>query len=136
MFLLVRAVRVRLGGALAGRASSSARCRGPTSRLTDRGIVLLRCCILLLYQALGSWAHDFEFISLTWVELMGFEPLTSCMPWEMRKFNCRQMPATGDQCQPNRASHADDNGQMTVKTILNSDGSHRLRPVDSPGTSS
>ena len=65
MFLLVRAVRVRLGGALAGRASSSARCRGPTSRLTDRGIVLLRCCILLLYQARELWAQDFEFISLT-----------------------------------------------------------------------
>jgi hypothetical protein len=58
------------------------------------------------------------------VELRGFEPLTSCMPWEMRKFNCRQMPAAGDQCQSNRASHADDHGQMTVKTILNSDGSH------------
>jgi hypothetical protein len=31
----------------------------------DRHIVLLRC-ILLLYEALGLWAQDFEFISLTW----------------------------------------------------------------------
>jgi len=26
--------------------------------------VLLRCCILLLYQARERWAQDFEFISL------------------------------------------------------------------------
>ena len=24
---------------------------------------------------------------LTWVELSGLEPLTSCMPWEMLTFN-------------------------------------------------
>jgi hypothetical protein len=35
---------------------------------------------LLLYQALELRAQDFEFISLTWVELRGFEPRTSCMP--------------------------------------------------------
>jgi len=63
----------------AGHASNSARCRSH-SRLVDRYIVLLRCCILLLYQAPELWAQDFEFISLTWVELRGFEPLTSCMP--------------------------------------------------------
>src|SRR2546429_9311882 len=63
----------------AGHASNSARCRSH-SRLVDRYIVLLRCCILLLYQAPELWAQDFEFISLTWVELRGFEPRTSCMP--------------------------------------------------------
>jgi hypothetical protein len=46
----------------------------------DRYIVLLRCCILLLYRAGELWAQDFEFSFLTWVELRGFEPLTSCMP--------------------------------------------------------
>ena len=35
---------------------------------------------LLLYQAREVWAQDFEFICLAWVELRGFEPLTSCMP--------------------------------------------------------
>jgi hypothetical protein len=54
---------------------------GARSRLSERGIVLLRCCILPLYQALELWAQDFESISLTWVELKGFEPLTSCMPF-------------------------------------------------------
>ncbi len=53
---------------------------GARSRLADRHIVLLRCCILLLYQARELWAQDFEFICLNWVELRGFEPLTSCMP--------------------------------------------------------
>jgi hypothetical protein len=73
------------------------------------------------------------------VELRGFEPLTSCMPWEMPKFNCRQMPAIGGLCQSNRAGHSDDKSQMTVKTILNSDGSHPgYAPwmVDGPPTSS
>ena len=41
---------------------------------------MLRCCILLLYQDLELRAQDFEFICLTWVELRGFEPLTSCIP--------------------------------------------------------
>jgi hypothetical protein len=36
--------------------------------------------ILLLYKAGELWAQVFEFICLTWVELRGFEPLTSCMP--------------------------------------------------------
>ena len=35
----------------------------------------------LLYQAREAWAQDFEFIYLTWVELRGFEPLTSFMPF-------------------------------------------------------
>jgi hypothetical protein len=48
--------------------------------MSHRDIVLLRCCILLLYQARQLWAQDFEFIYLNWVELRGFEPLTSCMP--------------------------------------------------------
>src|SRR5258708_33882020 len=75
--------------------------------------------------------------SMTWVELRGLEPLASCMPWEMRQFNCRQVPATSDQCRSNRAGHAEDNGQMTVKTILNSDGSHwGCAPVDGPATGS
>jgi hypothetical protein len=53
---------------------------GARSRLVDRHIVLLRCCILLLYKASELRAQGFEFISLTWVELRGFEPRTSCMP--------------------------------------------------------
>jgi hypothetical protein len=51
--------------ASAGHASNSARCRSH-SRLVDSYIVLLRCCILLLYQARERWAQDFEFICLTW----------------------------------------------------------------------
>ena len=51
--------------ASAGHASNSARCRSH-SRLVDSCIVLLRCCILLLYQARERWAQDFEFICLTW----------------------------------------------------------------------
>ena len=60
-------------------ASSPARRRSQL-RPVDRHNVLLRCCILVLYNALELWAQDFEFISLTWVELRGFEPRTSCMP--------------------------------------------------------
>ena len=52
----------------------------PDPRPTERDIALLRCCILLLYQARKLQAQDFEFMYLTWVELRGFEPLTSCMP--------------------------------------------------------
>ena len=52
------------------------------------------------------------------VELWGFEPQTSCMPWEMRKFNCRQMPARDGKCHSSRTGHAQNDGQMTVKTIL------------------
>jgi hypothetical protein len=51
--------------ASAGHAGNSARCRSH-SRLVDSCIVLLRCCILLLYQARERWAQDFEFIRLTW----------------------------------------------------------------------
>ena len=47
-------------------------------------MVLLRCCILLLYQAPELRTQDFEFICLTWVELRGFEPRTSCMPCKSR----------------------------------------------------
>ena len=65
--------------ASAGRAAAQPGA-GASPRLVDRHIVLLRCCILLLYQGLELRAQDFEFISLTWVELRGFEPLTSCMP--------------------------------------------------------
>ena len=53
---------------------------GARYRMSHRDIVLLRCCILLLYQSRELWAQDFEFICLTWVELRGFEPLASCMP--------------------------------------------------------
>ena len=56
---------------------------------------------------------------------MGFEPQTSCMPWKMRKFNCRQMPARDGSCHSSRIGHAKNDGQMTVKTILKSDRSHR-----------
>jgi hypothetical protein len=65
--------------ASAGHASSSARVPGQIPAI-GRALVLLRCCILLLYGAHEIWALDFEFIYLTWVELRGFEPLTSCMP--------------------------------------------------------
>ena len=60
---------------------------GASSRLLDRLIALLRCCILLLYQGHELRAQDFEFISLNWVELRGFEPLTSCMPWGTLTFS-------------------------------------------------
>src|SRR6516165_5792516 len=53
---------------------------GARSWRVDRDTVLLCCCIFLLYQACELWAQDFEFICLNWVELRGFEPLTSCMP--------------------------------------------------------
>jgi hypothetical protein len=52
------------------------------------------------------------------VELRGFEPRTSCMPWEMRKFNCRPMPARYGPYRSSRTGHAWNDGQMTVKTIL------------------
>jgi hypothetical protein len=67
------------GAASTGHTSSLARRRSQIPA-ADRAIVLLRCCILLLYQALELLARDFEFTCLTWVELRGFEPLTSCMP--------------------------------------------------------
>jgi len=35
---------------------------GARSRPTERDIALLRCCILLLYQARELWDQDFEFI--------------------------------------------------------------------------
>ena len=75
-----QALRVRLGVSLQQVMPAAPPGAGARSRLVDRYIVLLRCCILLLYEALGLWAQDFEFVSLTWVELRGFEPLTSCMP--------------------------------------------------------
>jgi hypothetical protein len=79
-FFLVRALRDRLGLRLQQAMPAGPPGAGASPRLADRYIVLLRCCILLLYQALRLWAQDFEFICLTWVELRGFEPLTSCMP--------------------------------------------------------
>jgi hypothetical protein len=79
-FFLVRALRVRLGGRPQQVTPAAPPGAGASSRLLDRLIVLLRCCILLLYQGLELQAQDFEFISLNWVELRGFEPLTSCMP--------------------------------------------------------
>jgi len=48
--------------------------------MSHRDIMLLRCCILLLYQTGDLWAQSFEFIYLTWVELRGFEPLTEVVP--------------------------------------------------------
>jgi hypothetical protein len=79
-FFLVRTLRVRLGVRFQRAVPPAPPGAGARSRLAKRDIVLLRCCILLLYKALGLWAQDFEFICLTWVELRGFEPLTSCMP--------------------------------------------------------
>jgi hypothetical protein len=72
--------------ASAGHASNSARRRSPMPAAGE-AIVLLRCCILLLYQSRELWAQDFEFICLSWVELRGFEPLTSCMPWGTLTFS-------------------------------------------------
>jgi len=73
----------RCGSVLAvgvSRSCQQLRRRGGQILAVDRYIMLLRCCILLLYQARELWAQDFEFIFLNWVELRGFEPLTSCMP--------------------------------------------------------
>jgi len=80
-FFLVRALRTRLGVRLQRVVPAAPPSAGASSRLGDRHMVLRRCCILLLYQALELWAQDFEFASLVWVELRGFEPLTSCMPF-------------------------------------------------------
>ena len=77
---LVRALRIRLSARLQQVMPATPPCAGAGSWLAERDIVPLRCCILLLYKARELWAQDFEFISLTWVELRGFEPLTSCMP--------------------------------------------------------
>jgi hypothetical protein len=79
-FFLVRVLRVRLGVRLQLAMPTTPPGAGASSRLVDRHIVLLRCCILLLYQGLELRAQDFEFICLTWVELRGFERRTSCMP--------------------------------------------------------
>ena len=49
-FFLVRTLRVRLGAAPAGYASSFALRRSQIPA-AGRAIALLRCCILLLYQA-------------------------------------------------------------------------------------
>jgi hypothetical protein len=38
------------------------------------------CGTLLLYQTLELRGSGFRIMSLTWVELWGFEPQTSCMP--------------------------------------------------------
>jgi hypothetical protein len=65
--------------ASAGHASSFARRRSQIPA-GGRAIVPPRCCILLLYQARELCVQDFEFTYLSWVELRGFEPLTSCMP--------------------------------------------------------
>ena len=52
-------------------------CQIPAGGEDHRAAALL---YLLLYQARELWAQDFEFIRSNWVELRGFEPLTSCMP--------------------------------------------------------
>ena len=44
----------------------------------------VRCCTLLLYEVLEPSDQDFDFASMTWVELWGFEPQTSCMPYKLR----------------------------------------------------
>ena len=80
-FFLVRTLRVRLGVRFQRAGPADPPGAGASSRLVGRHMVLLRCCILLLYRAVELRAQDFEFGSLTWVELRGFEPLTSCMPF-------------------------------------------------------
>jgi hypothetical protein len=58
---------------------------GARYRLPDSDIVLLRCCISLLYQARELWAQDFEFICLTWVELRDSNPWPlACHPQAAR----------------------------------------------------
>jgi hypothetical protein len=65
-FFLVRAPGVRLGIRLQQVMPAIPPCAGTRSQPTDRHIVPLRCCILLLYRARERWAQDFEFIYLTW----------------------------------------------------------------------
>ena len=60
-----QAPRVRLGVRFSRSCQQLRPVPGPTSRLADRAIVRLRCCILLLYQARELRAQDFEFVSLT-----------------------------------------------------------------------
>ena len=48
------------------------------------------------------------------VELWGFEPQTSCMPCEMRKFNYRQMPASDGPCRSMRTGWRRNDGRTTV----------------------
>ena len=79
-FFLVRALRVRLRVQLQQVMPAAPPGAGDRSRLSEKCIVLPCCCILLLYIAGELRAQVFEFICLTWVELRGFEPLTSCMP--------------------------------------------------------
>ena len=75
-----QALRVRLRVQLQqGHPSHSARRRRQIPA-GEKYIVLPCCCILLLYKAGELRAQVFEFICLTWVELRGFEPRTSCMP--------------------------------------------------------
>ncbi len=65
--------------ASAGHASSPAWCRSPLPA-SGQAHCAAALLYLLLYQTLELRTQDFEFISLTWVELRGFEPRTSCMP--------------------------------------------------------
>ena len=63
---LVRAFWVRLGIRLQQVMPAIPPCAGTRSQPTDRHIVPLRCCILLLYKARELGAQDFEFICLNW----------------------------------------------------------------------
>ena len=60
----------------------SANCRCPERR-SDDGQTILEC----IRAGLKS-CSDLQFL----VELSGLEPLTSCIPWEMRQFIYRWMP--------------------------------------------
>jgi hypothetical protein len=77
---LVRRLRFRQACGFSRSCQQLPSGAGARTRLAERGIVLRRCRISLLYQARELGAQDFELICLTWVELWGFEPQTSCMP--------------------------------------------------------
>jgi hypothetical protein len=79
--------------AFAGQASRPVR-RGGWIRT---GVRFAGCGTLLLYRDPKPWDRTFGFMALTWVELWGFEPQTSCMPWNAGPFTTARdrSPATG-----------------------------------------
>ena len=56
------------------------RCAGTARWLIRTGVRFAGCGTLLLYRGPIPWDRRFDFMALTWVELWGFEPQTSCMP--------------------------------------------------------
>jgi hypothetical protein len=68
--------RLILVPAFAGQASRPVRRSG----WIRTGVRFAGCGTLLLYRGPKPWDRAFDFMALTWVELWGFEPQTSCMP--------------------------------------------------------